>query len=178
MGIKYFLDIVTNQPNKIEMKIVNLLKSTFVILLSLSSLTSMGQSTDPVVVTLTVDTSQLGTDRNAPGGCTLTANPGSVVISGDSNPKMFAIEVMDGTDMEWEGVTQTGEEVKIKKIGFLKGVNIFDSRDVPGRTNNGKEKVNAKIKRKTAPGFDYEYFIEFKVQGFGRYTLDPRIRVK
>jgi len=159
------------------MKTLHSMKSTLALLLFLICSLSFGQVSGPVVITLTVDTSQLGDDSNAPGGCTLTATPASVVVPGDSDPKMFTIQVEDGTDLEWEGITQDGEEVKIKKIGFIKGINIFDSRNIFGRINDGKEKVNAKIKRKTAPGLDYEYLIEFKIKGFGKYTLDPKIKV-
>ncbi len=159
------------------MKTLNSIKGSLVLILFLFCSISFGQTVEPVKILLTVDTSQLGDDNEAPGGCTLTATPGSVVVPGDSNPKMFTIQVQDGTDLEWEGVTQDGEEVKIKKIGFIKGINIFDSRNISGKIKDGKEKVNVKIKRKTAPGLDYEYLIEFKVQGFGRYTLDPRIKV-
>ncbi len=159
------------------MKTFNSMQGSLALLLFLFCSLSFGQAGDPVVITLTVDTSQLGNDSNAPGGCTLTATPSSVVVPGDNNPKMFTIQVEDGDDLEWEGVTQDGEDVKIKKIGFIKGINIFDSRNIFGRIRDGKEKVNAKIKRKTAHGLDYEYLIEFKVQGFGKYTLDPKIKV-
>ena len=159
------------------MKTLHSMKSTLALLLFLFCSIGFAQTSDPVIITLTVDTSKLGDDSNAPGGCTLTAIPASVVVPGVSDPKMFTIQVEDGTDLEWEGITQDGEEVKIKKIGFIKGINIFDSRNIFGRISDGKEKVNAKIKRKTAPGLDYEYLIEFKVKGFGRYTLDPIIKV-
>ncbi len=159
------------------MKTSNSMKGSFTLLLFLFCALSFGQTSESVKILLTVDTSLLGEDSKAPGGCTLTATPESVVIPGESNPKMFTIVVQDGADIEWEGVTQDGEEVKIKKIGFLKGINIFDSRNIFGKIKDGKEKVNAKIKRKTAPGLDYEYLIEFKVQGVGKYTLDPKIKV-
>ncbi|NNJ89664.1 MAG: hypothetical protein HKP53_09700 [Eudoraea sp.] len=160
------------------MKPFNSLKLSLTISLLLLCSLSYGQATEAVLITLTVDTSQLGDERNAPGGCTLTASPSSVVIPGDANPKMFTVKVKNGTDIEWEGVTQDGDEVKIKKIGFLKGINIFNSKNVPGKVKNGKEKVKAKIKRKTAAGLDYEYLIEFKIKGFGTYILDPRIKVE
>lgn len=159
------------------MKILNSMKGSLAFLLFLFCSLSFGQAADPVKILLTVNTSELGNDNNAPGGCTLTATPASVVIFGANNPKMFTIEVMDGTDIEWEGVTQDGDEVKIKKIGFIKGINIFDSKNISGKIKDGKEKVNVKVKRKTAPGLDYEYLIEFKVKEFGRYTLDPIIKV-
>ena len=159
------------------METFNSMKGAYALLFFLFCSLSFGQAGDHVVITLTVDTSQLGDDRKAPGGCTLTATPASVVVPGDNNPKMFTIQVEDGDEVEWEGITQDGKEVKIKKIGYIKGINIFDSRNIAGKMKNGKEKVNAKIKRKTAHGLDYEYLIEFKVQGFGKYTLDPKIKV-
>jgi hypothetical protein len=136
-----------------------------------------GQNTDTVTITLTVDTSQLGDDRNAPGGCTLSAVPNSVVISDDGNPKNFAIQIKNGTELIWEGYSKSGKDVKIKKIGYVKGINIFDRNNIPGTNIGGKEKVKAKAKRKTATDLDYEYLIEFRIKGFGRYTLDPRIKV-
>ena len=159
------------------MKKLHSMKSTLALLLFLFCSIGFAQTSDPVIITLTVDTSILGDDKSAPGGCTLTATPASVVVPSNSDPKMFTIQVEDGADLEWEGITQDGEEVKIKKIGFIKGINIFDSRNIFGRISDGKEKVNAKIKRKTAPGLDYEYLIEFKIKGFGKYTLDPIIKV-
>ena len=159
------------------MKTFNSMKGPFALLFVLFCSLSFGQAGDAVVITLTVDTSKLGSDSNAPGGCTLTATPASVIVPGDNNPKMFTIQVEDGDEVEWEGITQDGKEVKIKKIGYIKGINIFDSRNIAGKMKNGKEKVNAKIKRKTAHGLDYEYLIEFKIQGFGKYTLDPKIKV-
>lgn len=139
---------------------------------------SYGQVSQTVTITLTVDTTNLGSDRDAPGGCTLSANPSSVVIVDDGNPKNFTIKVPVGTDVIWEGITQDGEDVKIKKIGYRSGMNIFDTMNIPGRINNGREKVEAKVRRKTPRDMDYTYAIEFKVKGFGRYNLDPKIRVE
>ena len=147
------------------------------ILLILFCSISFGQTNNLVVITLTVDTAELGNNRNAPGGCTLTANPASAVIFDDGNPKLFTVEVPNGTDIEWEGITTDGEDVKIKKIGYVKGINIFNRSSIPGTISGGKEKVKDKVKRKTAPGMEYEYLIEFKVKGFKKFTLDPRIKV-
>ncbi|MGB5646244.1 hypothetical protein [Muriicola sp.] len=159
------------------MKTCHKLKGNALLLLLLFYSLSYGQGTDPVVITLTVDTEQLGNDRNMPGGCTLTAVPSSVVISTDSNPKSFTIQVKDGTEIEWVGVTTKGEDVKIKNIKWIRGINIFNKTNIPGQNSGGKEKVKDKIKRKTATDMDYEYLIEFKVQREGKYTLDPKIKV-
>lgn len=137
-----------------------------------------GQTTDTVTITLMVDTDSLGTDSNAPGGCSFSANPPSIVIVDNGDPKAFTVEIPLGTTVIWEGITQEEEEVKIKKIGYLRGMNIFNSVNIPGRINNGREKVEARTVRATPSEMDYTYQIEFKVPGIGRYTLDPKIRVK
>lgn len=147
------------------------------ILLFLFCSISFGQSNNLVVITLTVNTAELGSNRNAPGGCTLTANPASAIIFDDGNPKLFTIEVPNGTEIEWDGITTDGKDVKIKKIGYVKGINIFNKTNIPGTISGGKEKVKDKVKRKTPEGMEYEYLIDFKIKGFGRFTLDPRIKV-
>ncbi|MBT8283165.1 MAG: hypothetical protein KJO86_05460 [Muriicola sp.] len=133
---------------------------------------------ETVVITLTVDTAQLGNDRNNPGGCSLSATPASVVIVDDGDPKTFTIRVDKGTQLTWEGVTTTGDDIKMKNITYVKGTNIFNRNSIPGKVRNGKEKVKGKARRKTAKDKDYVYKIKFKVDEFGNFTLDPKIRVK
>lgn len=131
-----------------------------------------------VVITLTVDTDALGDDRNAPGGCTFTVVPASKVLVNDPNdPKTFTIQVMESDVIEWQGITTTGAEVKMKKINFIGGTQIFNSNPVRGRNSNGREKIKAKPNRNTPPGRNYEYSITFKPDGFQTYKIDPRIKV-
>ncbi len=138
---------------------------------------SFGQVTQSVTITLTVNTDNLGSDNDAPGGCTLSATPSNVVIVDDGNPKNFTIEVPVGTEITWEGITQNGEEVMIRRIRYLGGMNIFNSASIPGNIINGLEKVRANPVRRTPRDMDYSYGITFRVRGFGRYNLDPKIRV-
>lgn len=91
---------------------------------------------------------------------------------------MFTIAVDESDVIEWQGITTTGDDVKIKKIGFIGGTEIFGSRNINGRISNGKEKVKAKPNKKTPPGKDYEYSINFKPDGFKFYQIDPKIRVR
>ena len=149
------------------------------ILLLAFSLLGFVQAQEPtVIITLTVDTAALGNDRDAPGGCTFTVAPVDKVIMNDPNdPKSFTILVEESDVIEWQGVTTTGDDVKIKKISFIGGTEIFGSNNIFGRNENGKEKVKAKPNKKTLPGEDYEYSIRFKPDGFSNYDLDPRIRV-
>tara|TARA_R110002051_G_scaffold102650_2_gene174077 strand:- start:763 stop:1242 length:480 start_codon:yes stop_codon:yes gene_type:complete len=137
------------------------------------------QSQEPtVIITLTVDTAALGSDRDNPGGCTFTVIPANKGIVNDPNdPKSFTILVEETDVIEWQGITTTGDNVRIKKIGFIAGTEIFGSNNIYGRTENGKEKVKAKPNKKTPPGNDYEYSVRFKPDGFSNYNLDPKIRV-
>ena len=131
-----------------------------------------------VVITLTVDTSALGENRKAPGGCTYTVVPADrIVVNDPTDPKAFTIQVNESDVIEWQGITTTGGEVKMKKINFVKGTQIFNSNPVRGRNSNGKEKIKAKPNKKTPPGKDFEYSITFKPDGFQTYEIDPRIRV-
>lgn len=131
-----------------------------------------------VVITLIVDTDALGDDRNAPGGCTYTVVPADRIVINDPNdPKTFTIQVTESDVIEWQGITTTGAEVKMKKINFIAGTEIFDSNPVRGRNSNGREKIKAKPNKITPPGRDFEYSITFKPDGFQTYEIDPRIRV-
>ena len=132
-----------------------------------------------VTITLKVDTTLLGNDRNAPGGCEFIVEPSSVVIVNDPNdPKTFAINVSEDDIIEWQGITTTGQDVKIKKIKFIGGTEIFGSGTVNGQSRNGKEKVKAKPIRTTPSGKDYEYSIRFKTKGMPYYVIDPKIKVR
>jgi len=156
-------------------KLKQFYRTSFILLLLLSSYSCQ---TDTVVITLTVDTAQLGNDRNNPGGCTLSATPASVVIFDDGDPKTYTIKVEKGTEIIWEGVTTDGDDIKIKNITYVEGTNIFNSNSIPGKVQNGKEKVKGKARRKTAKDKDYVYKIKFRVDEFGNFTLDPKIRVE
>ena len=139
------------------------------------------QAQEPTVtITLTVDTDLLGDDRKAPGGCTFTVVPADKVLVNDPNdPKSFAIKV-DSTDIiEWQGISTTGEEVKIKRITFIGGTNILGAPFVKGDQSNGKEKVKTKPNRNTPRDKDFEYSIRFKTKAdlFFFYEIDPKIKV-
>ncbi|WP_047418296.1 hypothetical protein [Cellulophaga sp. Hel_I_12] len=150
-----------------------------ILLLLAFTFLSFAQAQEPtVIITLTVDTSALGDDRDAPGGCTFTVTPADKLVFNDPNdPKAFTIAVDESDLIEWQGITTTGDDVKIKKISFIGGTEIFGSSNINGRNSNGKEKVKAKPNKKTPPGKDYEYSINFKPDGFKFYQIDPKIRV-
>jgi hypothetical protein len=151
-----------------------------ILILALAFCSIMQAQEATVTITLTVDTEMLGNDRKAPGGCTFTVVPADKVVVNDPNdPKSFAIQI-DSTDViEWEGISTDGEEVKIKRITFLGGTNIFGSNVVKGSNSNGTEKVKAQPNKKTPRDKDYEYGIRFKIKGelFSFYEIDPRIKV-
>tara|TARA_R110000744_G_scaffold86450_1_gene168985 strand:+ start:600 stop:1088 length:489 start_codon:yes stop_codon:yes gene_type:complete len=134
---------------------------------------------DPTVtITLTVDTSLLGDDKDAPGGCTFIVVPADKVLVNDpNNPKTFSIKVEESDIIEWQGITTAGGEVEIKRIKHVGGTNIFDSTNIYGRIHNGKEKVKAKPNKKTPRDADYVYSIKFKPVGFRTFVLDPKIKV-
>ena len=149
-----------------------------ILLLAFSFLGFVHAQEPTVIITLIVDTAALGNDRDAPGGCTFTVAPADKVIMNDPNdPKSFTILVEESDIIEWQGTTTAGDDVKIKKIGFIGGTEIFGSNNIYGRNENGKEKVKAKPIKKTPPGQDYVYGIRFKPDGFSNYNLDPKIRV-
>ena len=148
----------------------------FLIFFYLVAFVNCEKEKDPVVITLTVDVSELGDDRNNPGGCILTAKPDSVVIE-DTSTKDFTILVADGTEIIWEGITDDNKKVNINTISYLRGTNIFNTPNLNGQLAGGKQKVKGKIKRPTPPGQDYEYSIRFAVPGHGSYTIDPKIQV-
>ncbi len=176
--IKWAYIFLFNQPKTNSMKTFNHSTRTFFILLCLLVFTTCKKEKDPVIVTLTVNTSQLGEQLVDPPGCTLSATPSSVVIFDDGNPKNFTILVKDGTEIEWEGVTSDGGDVDIKKIIYKGGTNIFDKDSIPGIDDKGKEKVKVKVKRKTALNNDYVYKIKFKVKNKERIQMiDPKIQV-
>tara|TARA_R110001606_G_scaffold122864_1_gene255971 strand:+ start:2315 stop:2803 length:489 start_codon:yes stop_codon:yes gene_type:complete len=147
-------------------------------ILSFSYLGSVHAQDPTVTITLTVDTSLLGDDRDAPGGCTFNVVPADKILVNDpNNPKTFSIRVEESDIIEWQGFTTTGGEVKMKKITFIGGTDIFESNPVKGQNSNGKEKIKAKPNKKTPAGKDYEYSIRFKPDGFKFYDIDPRIKV-
>jgi hypothetical protein len=139
------------------------------------------QAQEPTVtITLTVDTDLLGDDRRSPGGCTFTVVPKDKVVVNDPNdPKTFTIMV-DSTDViEWQGISTSGEAVKIKRITFISGTNIIGSQFVKGNRSNGKEMVKVKPNRNTPSDKDFEYGIRFKTKAdiFFYYEIDPKIKV-
>ncbi|ALM08840.1 hypothetical protein SB49_14320 [Sediminicola sp. YIK13] len=149
-----------------------------ILLLTFSFLGFVQAQEPTVIITLTVDTAALGNDHDAPGGCSFTVSPADKVFLNDPNdPKSFTILVEESDIIEWQGITTTGDDVKIKKISFIGGIEIFGSNNIFGRNENGKEKVKAKPNRRTPPGQDYIYAIRFRPDGFSNYNLDPRIRV-
>ncbi|WP_235295807.1 hypothetical protein [Portibacter marinus] len=151
------------------------------LLLSVLLLCGKLQAQTPTVfITLTVDTTLLGNDRNAPGGCTFSVEPADKLVFNDpNNPKLFTIQVDSSDVIEWQGKTTGDVEVKIRRISFIRGTNIFDSEIVKGTMINGKEKVKANPKRNTLEDKDYEYSIRFKMKGdfFKFYEIDPKIKV-
>ena len=167
------IDNKHHQTKPIRMKIIR----NFALLFAILSYGLVTAQEPTVVITLTVATDALGDDRNAPGACTFTVVPASkVVVNDPNNPKTFTIKVEESDVIEWQGVTTTGGEVKMKKVTFIGGTDIFNSNP-GGRNSNGKEKIKAKPNKKTPPGKDYEYSIRFKPDGFKFYEIDPRIRV-
>ena len=153
-------------------------KKNIILLLAFSFFGFVQAQEPTVIITLTVDATALGNERDAPGGCTFTVTPANKLVYNDpNNPKAFTIAVEETDVIEWQGITTTGDDVRIKKISFIRGTEIFGSNNIYGRNENGKEKVKAKPNKKTPPGQDYEYSIRFKPDGFSNYDLDPKIRV-
>lgn len=155
-------------------------KPLTILVFSLLYFCGIGYGQDPTVtITLFVDTAELGTNNDAPGGCTFKVDPPSAIVTNDPNdPKTFTIKVNDGDTVVWEGITTSDKDVKMKKITYIKGTEIFKSKSIKGETKDGKEKVKAKAIKKTLKDKDFEYLIRFRVDGFGNYKIDPKIQVK
>lgn len=139
------------------------------------SISLYSQKDDVVDIILTVDVSQLGDDPNNPGGCSFTAEPDAVVLE-NLNAKDFTIGVENGKKLKWKGRTTDGDVVKILKIYYLSGTNIFNKSNLR-RCLFGK-KVRNRVRRSTVANMDYTYGVKFKVKKKGRYYLDPKIRVE
>jgi hypothetical protein len=56
--------------------------------------------------------------------------------------------VNDGATIIWEGITASGEEVKIKKISDVSGTEIFDRKTIYRKIKDGKEKVTGESHQK------------------------------
>ncbi|MBT8285605.1 MAG: hypothetical protein HKO75_09540 [Flavobacteriaceae bacterium] len=157
------------------MKTQNQLRSLFCFVFLLISISLFSQKDNSVDIILTVDVSQLGDDPNDPGGCTFMAEPNAVVLE-NLNAKDFTIGVESGKKLKWIGRTTDGDVVKILKIYYLSGTNIFNKSNLR-RCLFGK-KVRNKVRRSTEANMDYTYGVKFKVKKKGRYYLDPKIRVE
>ena len=135
---------------------------------------SIGQSKAEAVVTLIVDLSQLGDDPNNPGGLSFEVDPGTMAIN-KSDPKEFTITVDNGTRIKWQGITTTGENVRILKIEYKSGIDTFNDEKIR-RCLFGK-RVRKTTKRSTGEDL-YVYQIKFRPKKMKRYYLDPKIRVE
>ena len=158
---------IMNTPSRLSFYLL------FIFLLIFSN--TFSQKGDPVVITLVVDITQLGDDPNNPGGCIFMAEPNSVVLI-NPNPKDFTVHIDNGKKIKWIGRTTDGDVVKILKIYYQNGTNVFNKTNLR-RCLFGK-KVRNKVRRLTAENMDYTYGVKFKVKKKGKYSLDPKIRVK
>ncbi|MEY8021817.1 hypothetical protein AB8P51_13355 [Muriicola sp. SD30] len=157
------------------MKTQNRLPSLLCFVFLFISISLFSQKDDVVDIILTVDVSQLGDNPNAPGGCTFMAEPNAVVLE-NLTAKDFTIGVENGKKLKWKGRTTDGDVVKILKIHYLSGTNIFNKSNLR-RCLFGR-KVRNRVRQTTIDKPDYIYGIKFKVKKKGKYYLDPKIRVK
>ena len=127
-----------------------------------------------VIVTLTVDTSQI-TVQNTDLFCDFGQGPG---ISNED----FLIQVNAGDTITWQGVSSVTplDEVNITNINHSGGSNIFNHDKLPG---NGRhpEKVSGAV-RNNVKGETEKYTILFNVfnNGIRRpgiFKIDPNIQV-
>ncbi|GGD39102.1 hypothetical protein GCM10011361_02800 [Muriicola marianensis] len=133
------------------------------------------QSKDVVVITLIVDLSQLGDDPNDPKGLSFfELEPGSSTVISNMEAKDYTVTVNNGTKIIWQGITTTGENVRILKIQYLSGVNAFESEKI--RRGLFGKRVRKTTKNRTGEGY-YVYEIKFRPKKMQRYYLDPKIKV-
>ena len=132
------------------------------------------------MIILKVDTAEL-TQEDPAAACTFGVADESVTeVLDRSSAKTFTILVRPKDNVEWEGVTTSGEEIDIEMIVYKEGgnsKNIFSGKKKEGKSNNGaKKKVKQKVKG-NAKGKVYTYAIQFKVAG-EMYEFDPKIEVR
>ncbi|TFG76585.1 MAG: hypothetical protein E4H26_04370 [Flavobacteriales bacterium] len=125
------------------------------------------------MVVLSIDSSSGVVSFSAPDS--EVENPGSL--------EDFTIVIDVSDEIEWEGVSTSGEIVDIEDI------DIVDDRDLPNsdkifkknRSNRGKKKVKVKIKdnkKEDAKGRSYKYKISYSLGSNDPIEIDPVIKVK
>lgn len=147
------------------------------VLMLLFSVLSFGQSqAKTVVITLIVNPAELGDEPNDPKGLSFfEVDPGATEVIYKMDPKDFTVTVDKGTKIKWQGITTTGENVRILKIQYKSGVDTFNDKNIR-RCLFGK-RVRKTTKRITGEGY-YVYQIKFRPKGKKRFFLDPKIRVE
>ena len=149
------------------------------IVLTLLTFSSASFAQELHVITLNVDTNELNND-NKDAAFSFSVSEGTQVENID-DPKKFTILVQANDDIEWVGSSSSGAAVSIDEIEIVEDETkpnrekIFRKNKTPGKTNNGKKKVKAKVKDRSK-GNTYKYIIRFSI-GASAFDIDPGVKV-
>jgi hypothetical protein len=119
---------------------------------------------------------------NSSTGAVSFSAPGSEVENPDGTEN-FTIVIDVNDEIEWEGVSTSGEVVNIDNIDIDADDNKPDKDKIfkKSKSNNGKKKIKAKIKnnkKENAKGKTYKYTISYSLGTNSPITIDPVIKVK
>jgi len=124
---------------------------------------SYGQTTH--VITLNVDED---------GTFSFSADADTEVVD-DSSLEAFTILVFEDDVIEWEGNATSGAVVDIEKIKFPRNAKPFNTKDLDGKSENGKKKARGTV-AKDKKNKTYKYIIDFTVDG-EPFSIDPGLKV-
>ncbi len=149
------------------------------IVLTLLTFSSASFAQKSHVVTLNVDTNELN-NNNKDAAFSFSASAGTQVENID-DPEAFTIIVSENDEIEWVGSSSSGAAVSIDEIEIVADDDnpdrekIFKKNKTPGKEDNGKKKVKAKVKDKTK-GNTYKYIIRFSIGAYS-FEIDPGVKV-
>ncbi|MGB5369823.1 MAG: hypothetical protein WBN18_05290 [Flavobacteriaceae bacterium] len=119
---------------------------------------------------------------NSSTGAVSFSAPGSEVEN-PNGTEDFTIVIDVNDQIEWEGVSTSGEVVNIDEIDIEADNGKPDSEKIFKKTkiNNGKKKIKARVKnskKENAKGKTYKYKISYILGSNDPIEIDPVIKVK
>jgi hypothetical protein len=119
---------------------------------------------------------------NSSNGAVSFSAPGSEVEN-PNGTEDFTIVIDVNDQIEWEGVSTSGEIVNIDEIDVVEDNDKPEKDKIFKKTkiNNGKKKIKAKVKnnkKDTAKGKTFKYKISYSLGSGNPIEIDPVIKVK
>ena len=119
---------------------------------------------------------------NSSTGAVSFSAPGSEVENPDGIED-FTIVIDVNDQIEWEGVSTSGEVVNIDEIEIDADIDKPDRDKIfkKSKVNNGKKKIKVKVKnnkKEDAKGKTYKYKISYSLGANDPVIIDPVIKVK